>query len=38
LIVRTMSVRQECKRRLNNAKLKVKNANLELATLTRFQF
>jgi vacuolar-type H+-ATPase subunit I/STV1 len=30
-----MSVRQECERRLDDAKLKIRNVNSELATLTR---
>jgi hypothetical protein len=30
-----MSVRQECERRLDVAKLKIRNVNSELATLTR---
>ena len=35
LVETTMSVRQECERRLDDAKLKIKNANSELANLTR---
>ena len=35
LVETTMSVRQECERRLDDAKLKIRNVNSELATLTR---
>jgi len=35
LVETTMSVRQECERRLDVAKLKIRNVNSELATLTR---